>query len=142
MKKLVIFFLILGGSSAVNAQGTFDITSDRELTFDVLHSAVAIVVMYISVAFILSMVRLWMNYQLRKKLVENEAPFEVIDQILMNKSESLGSLKWFIVLVFIGIGLMISSFLGSLGIQSVIIMTFSVALGFLSYYLISKRLNK
>lgn len=136
-----MFFLIINESTALKAQDNFDITSDRELAFDALHTAVAIVTLYILVVFILSMVRLWMNFQLKKKLVENDAPREVIEQILLNKGESLNPIKWFIILVFIGIGLIISSFLGPLGMQSVITMTFCVALGFLSYYLVSKRLN-
>jgi len=141
MKKLIILFLFVNVSISANAQGKFDISSDRELIFDTLHSAIAIIALYIMVTFILSMVRLWMNYHLRKKLLENDAPVDVITQILLNKSEILNPLKWFIILVFIGIGLLIISFLGSLDIQSVIIMNFCIAMGFLSYYFISRRFN-
>jgi hypothetical protein len=141
MKKLIILFLLFNASISANAQSEFDFLSDRELTFDALHSAIAIIALYIIVTFILSMVRLWMNYHLRKKLLETDAPAEVITQILLNKSENLNPLKWFIILVFINIGLVIISFLGSLDIQSVIIMTFCIALGFLTYYFIKRRFN-
>jgi hypothetical protein len=141
MKKLLILFLLINASISANAQGKFDFSTDRELMFDALHSIVAVIALYISVAFILSLIRLWMNYQLRKKLLENEASADIITQILLNKSENLNPLKWFIILVFIGIGLLIISFLGPLDMLSVIIMTLCIAFGFLSYYFVGKRLN-
>jgi uncharacterized membrane protein (DUF485 family) len=139
MKKLMILFLVFAASLQANAQTKFDFLADRELTFDVLHSTVAIIVLYIIITFILSMTRLWMNFQLRKKLLDTDAPADVITQILLNKSETLNPLKWSVILISMGIGLSIISFMGPLNIQSVIVMTFCIALGFLTYFYIKKR---
>lgn len=133
--------LLFNISMVANAQGNSDLLSDREFMFDLLHSLVATVAMCIIITFILSMLRLWMNYQLRKKLLDNDAPVEIIDKILLNKSENLNPMKWCIIMVFVGIGLLTISFLGSLDIRSLMIMSFSIALGFGVFYILSQRLK-
>jgi uncharacterized membrane protein len=141
MKKLIILILLFNTSMVANAQGKTDLLSDREFMFDMLHSTVATIALCITITFILSMVRLWMNYQLRKKLLDNDAPIEIIDQILLNKSDNLNPLKWCIIMVFVGIGLFIVSLLGTLDIRSLMTMSFSIALGFGAFYFISQRLK-
>lgn len=141
MKKLIILIILFNSSMIANAQSKTDLLSDREFMFDILHSTVATVALCITITFILSMARLWMNYQLRKKLLDSDAPTEIIDQILLNKSENLNSLKWCIILVFVGFGMLIISFLGPLDIKSLMIIVFSVALGLGSFYFLSRRLK-
>jgi uncharacterized membrane protein YwzB len=58
-----------------------------------------------------------------------------------NKEEKSGTIKWFTILAAIAIGLTVSSFYQPMGIHSVIIMTASIALGFLAHYFIIKWLN-
>lgn len=134
--------LLFQTEMGAKAQDKTDLLSDRELLFDLLHSTVATIALCITITFILSLVRLWMNYQLRKKLLEHDAPAEIIDQILLNKAENLSSLKWCIVLLFTGFGLLAVYLLGPLDMRSLTVLTLSVAVGFGVYYLISQRLKK
>lgn len=126
----------------VNAQDKFDVLTDKEFMFNALHSLVAIVVIYLLAVFILTMVRLLMNYNLKKSLLEKGATEEVIAQILPpNKSGYQDALKGFTVLFAIGLGLLAVSWFQPLGIHSVIIMVFSIAFGFLGFYFLLRRLD-
>lgn len=126
----------------VNAQDRFDVLTDKEFMFNALHSLVAIVVIYLLAVFILTMVRLLMNYNLKKSLLEKGATEEVIAQILPpSKGGYQVALKWFTVLFAVGLGLLAVSCFQPLGIHSVIIMVFSIAFGFLGFYFLLRRLN-
>jgi hypothetical protein len=138
--KATILFLIT--SLGVNAQDNFNALTDREFVFNVLHSVVAIIVIYLMIVFILTMVRLLMNYNLKKSLIEKGATEGEIAQILPSQNGgSHEALKWFTVLFAIGLGLIAVTFFQPLGIHSAIIMVFSVAVGFLAYYFLLKRLR-
>jgi len=51
-------------------------------------------------------------------------------------------IKWFLVLTGLGLGLTIISMTLPLGIHSMAIMSFSIALSFLGYYVFTKRTEK
>lgn len=142
MKKKAIIISLLTTSSAANAQDKFDALTDREFMFNVLHSVIAVIVIYLLIVFILTMIRLLMNYNLKKSLLEKGATEQVIAQILpSNSGGSPEALKWFTVLFAIGLGLIAVTCFQPLGIHSAIIMVFSVSIGFLAYYFLQRRLK-
>jgi hypothetical protein len=142
MKKQATIILFLMTSLVANAQEKFDALTDREFMFNVLHSVIAVIVIYLLIVFILTMVRLLMNYNLKKSLLENGATAEMIAQILpSNGTGSSEALKWFTVLFAIGLGLIAVTCFQPVGIHSAIIMVFSVAIGFLAYHFLLRRLK-
>lgn len=141
MKRIITIIALLFYSIAANAQTYYLFPRDRNITTELMRSTVIIIVMYIISAFILSLIRIFLNHRLKNKMLEKGVPGEVIAQMLPGKNEQTMAIKWFSVLIAIAVGFLIISFFPP-GIHSIIIMVFCVALGHLGFYLWAKRLNK
>jgi hypothetical protein len=140
MKRIITSIALLFYSIAANAQTYYLFPRDRGITTELMRSTVATIVLYIISVFLLSLIRIMLNARLKHKMLDKGVPAEVIADMLPRKNELTIAIKWFSVLIAISIGLLIISFF-PLGIHSVIIMCFSVALGFLGFYLWAKRLK-
>ena len=140
MKKIFTIIIILTYGLQVQAQDRFDLLTDKEFMFNALHSVIALLVIYLLVVFILSMVRLIMNYNLKKTLLDKDASEQIISQILPQDSYS-NALKWFTVLFSVGLGLIAVNFFQPIGMHSIIILVFSIAFGFLGFYFLIRRIN-
>lgn len=93
---------------------------------------------------ILSVIRRWMDYRLKNKLIDNGLSESVIHSILQdgeirNKNSNI---KWFAILAGLGTALTIINYTLPLGIHSIAIMTFSVSLSFLLYFFYLKYTEK
>lgn len=102
-----------------------------------------VLIVYILASFILSIIRQILDYHVKTKLIEKNAPENIVIQILQaNKRESRNSaLKWFSLFAGAGVGLLLVSFFQPFGIHSLIIMAFSIAAGFFGHYFFTKRSN-
>lgn len=140
MKRTITIIALLFYSIAANAQTYYLFPRDRNITTELMRSTVITIVLYMISAFILSLIRMILNHQLKNKMLEKGVPGEVIANILPRKNELIGAIKWFSVLMAISVGFLIISFFPP-GIHSIIIMAFCIALGFLGFYLWAKRLN-
>lgn len=141
MKRSISILLFLFFSIIANAQPTYILSNDRGITTEFMRSIFATIVLCIICGFILSLVRIILNDQLKRKMLEKGVPGEVIASMLPRKNELTIAVKWFTILMAISIGLLIISFTSPLGIHSIIIMTVCVALGFWGFYLWAKRLK-
>lgn len=142
MKSIITIAVLLTYAIAANAQTGSFLPGDNEITRELLRSTVATIVLSIASGFILSLIRIILNDRLKKKMLEKGVPGEVIANMLPRKNELTSAIKWFSILTAISVGLLVISFFPPAGIHSVIIMAFSVALGFLGFYYWAKRLNK
>ena len=125
----------------VHAQDKFNPLTDREFVFDALHSVIAILVLYIVVVLLLTTIKLVINYNLKKSLLEKDASEAIIDQILpKDKTGYSNALKWSTVLFAVGLGLLAINLFPTIGIHSLIIMVFSIAFGYLGFYLLTRKL--
>ncbi|MNR31596.1 hypothetical protein D3C85_1491160 [compost metagenome] len=107
-----------------------------------MRSVVLLTGLYLISTFILTLIRLFLTDRLKRTLIEKGADEPIITAILpKNKDEKSRTIKWFTLLSAIALGLTVSSFYQPVGIHSAIIMTVSVALGFLAHYLIMRWLN-
>lgn len=141
MKRTITILASFFLSIAANAQTTYVLSRDRDVTTEFMRSVFATIVLCIICGFILSLVRVILNDQLKRKMLEKGVPGEVIASMLPRKNELSIAIKWFSVLMAISLGLLIISLTAPLGIHSVIIMTVCVALGFWGFYLWAKRLK-
>lgn len=142
MKKVFISLLFLIVSLVVNAQGGYDPFSDKEMTHEIMRSLVILAVLYLLVTFILSLIRLNLENRLKKTMLEKGTPENIVAQLLpKGKQEKYTVIKWFTIPAAIGIGLIMVNVFQPLGFHSIIIMIFSIALGFLVYYFLIKRLD-
>ncbi len=104
-------------------------------------NAIAILLcVWIASSFLLTLVRLFLNDRLLRTLIEHSASPEVISQILPKQTNLAElALKYSCVLIAAGLGLTLCYFTQPLGLHSAIILSFAVALGLLTYYLIRRR---
>ncbi|MEM9832680.1 MAG: DUF6249 domain-containing protein [Bacteroidota bacterium] len=91
---------------------------------------------------VVSIIRTITDYQLRRKMIQmGHVDPNSIAILKKQRSSRMESLKWGLIILFIGIGFMIISLPG-ININSPLpfgIMAVCVAIGFLAYFVISKR---
>jgi hypothetical protein len=143
MKKTLTIIILTTASIAAHAQNRYNPFADKEALSEIFRSVVILLLIYILSTFVLTLVKLILNHRLKKTIVEKGAPEQVISQLLdQPENNKKGAIKWFILLTAVAIGLTIISFSLPMGVHSVIIMILSIALGFLGYYFLLKRLDK
>jgi hypothetical protein len=144
MKKIGIIALILFASIAANAQAGFQTFNDREFNFDLLHITGTLIGIFLFTSFFLSVIRLFLDSRIKRKMIDKGVSETVVEQFLQptNRDSKSVAIKWFLILACIGGGLFVINITLPLGIHSVAIMAFSIALSFLGYYFFMKRSEK
>ena len=140
MKKIGTIASILFIPIASNAQSIVQVIGDQELT----RALAGILVMYLIGVFILIVIRSMQEQRLKTKLIEKGVSEKVIEQFLQpaNKDPKNHSIKVFLVLTALGLGLTIITFTMPLGIHSIAIMAFCIAAAYLSFYFFIKQSEK
>jgi uncharacterized membrane protein len=143
MKKIVIALTFIISTYSASAQDGYHPFSDKELIQETLRSVIIVGVLYLLTTFILAMVKLYLENRLKKTMLEKGTSENIIAQLLpKKKQEKYTVLKWFILPAAIGIGLLIASLFQPFGFHSVVIMIFSISLGFLGYYFLIKHIDE
>jgi len=77
-----------------------------------------------------------MDYRLKNKIVEKGIPENIASSILQTnpKEDRNINIKWFAILAALGVGFTIIYYTLPLGIHSLAIMAFSIAVSFLGYF--------
>lgn len=135
MKLLLIIISIFALPVTALAQTDYNPLADQELTGQVMRSAVILILLYLCANFILTVIKMILNYRLKKTILEKRVDENIVASLLPDQHSTAlnGAVKAFILLLGIGIGLTIISFF-PLGIHSLIIMVFCLSLSFLVYY--------
>ncbi len=93
---------------------------------------------------VVSIFRIITDYQLRRKMIQmGHVDREAIAILGKQRNSRMESLKWGLIILFAGIGFIILSFPG-IDLDSPLpfgIMAVSIAIGFLAYFGISKRMG-
>ena len=141
MKKLASPIVILSTlSQSASAQPELGTTETISIAMYVLNALAILLAICIASSFVLTLVRLFLNDRLKKALIEKGASQQVIAQLLPSeKKERTLALKWCCLFSAAGLGLLAAYFFQPMGWHSVIILTFSLAVGFLAYYLLIRR---
>jgi hypothetical protein len=145
MKKIKTTLLLIMIAMAVQAQdenaNNFDPFKSRDFLFDAMHIFTMLIGLYIVASFILSAIRSGLDSRLRNKMLDREAPENIVVQLLKPDKKEGGNtiLQWVCTLASIGVGLTLVSFFRPFGLHSVAIMAFSIAAGLLGYYWFSKK---
>jgi len=94
--------------------------------------------------FILAIMKRLMDNKLKNKIVDKGVPDSVVASVLKtNPKEDLNAnVKWFAILAGLGVALTAIHYTQPLGIHSLAIMAFSIALSFLGYFLFLKQSEK
>lgn len=135
MKKLIITIGLALTTSVANAQTT-------KPNLDEMFKVVATIILFAMLAIvILKVIKYFMDYYLKNKIIDKEVPEHIAAHILqINPTEKRNvAIKWFAILAGIGAGLTIIDYTKPLGIHSLAIMAFSVSGSFLAYYTFLKQ---
>jgi hypothetical protein len=93
--------------------------------------------------FVLGAIKLVLNYLLKRQIVAAAVSESVVERLLPGpKDEQHKVVKWIALLLSTGTGLLLCNWYLPLGIHSLVILLFSTALGFLTYYLYLRRQTK
>jgi hypothetical protein len=142
MKKILSTIIISALSSLAVAQGT-NTPHDMGINEDVFKISATIFVVILVMIFILSVVKRMLDYRIKNRIVEKGVSGDLASSILRSDTgDGDVNIKWFSILTGIGIGLMIVNYTLPLGIHSIAIMTFTIAVSFLGYHQYVKRSKK
>ena len=145
MKKIIITSTLLTATFISQAQDHFDPLQDRQFVFDAFNICATLLVFYLITSFILKLVKQRLDYRLKHKMIEKDAPQNVVAAIMHDEKKDNGNavLQWVFVLAGIGVGFTIIYLSRPFGAHSLAIMAFCIAAVFLAYYLIvHKKANQ
>jgi len=100
---------------------------------DVFKVGVIILIIIMSMAFILIFLKHILDHKLKNKMLDKGISENVVASILQKDPDSIkhASIKWFLVLLGLGVGLAIVNYTPPLGVHSFAIMAVSISVSFL-----------
>lgn len=142
MKKISITLIFTTVFLATNASP--EQIDSNSLKFESLHLSSTILTIVIGCVVVMTFIKWMLDHHLKNKLIDKGAPENVVAQLLQpaindNKNTTV---KWFALLMGLGIGLSFVDYYQPLGIHSLAIMCFSLATSFLGYYFYISRKEK
>jgi hypothetical protein len=142
MKKILSLIIMTALSSLAVAQGT-NTPNDMGINEDVFNISATIFVVILVMIFIVSVLKQMLDYRIKNRIVEKGVSENLASSILQSDTRSgEANIKWFSLLTGIGIGLMIVNYTLPLGIHSIAIMSFTIAVSFLGYHQYLNRSKK
>jgi hypothetical protein len=139
MKRTLTTIAILLSAIAAHAQG------DRlYIEPELLRIIATIVMISLFMYFILTIIRRVFEYRLKNKIVDKGISENIASSILETKNSENKNInfKWFAILAGVGIGLAIANYTRPLGLHSLAIISLSISLSFLAYYLFVRQTEK
>lgn len=137
MKKFIAIVIALCAALSTKAQGAgADPDSQRQLVIN----GTVIIVIYLVSSFILKAIRSIQDYRLKNKIIESALPGELAAQYLRSDihEDKNQTVKIVCVLAGAGLGLSLIGYFIPPVIPMLAIMSFSIAAGFLAYYIYLK----
>ena len=143
MKKITLLTGTVLLSLALNAQENinYDPFRDREFIEKTLQATAIVLVIYLISNFFLSIIRMFLDYKLKNKMMDKNASENIIHQFLQpqKKDTRITAVKWAIIVGGVGLGFTLMLLFPPFGIHSVMIMSFCISLSFLCYYYFIKK---
>lgn len=143
MIKTICISAMTANSFTLPAQDSIPI-QNVNINGDVFNIGATIFVIILVMIFVLSILKRMLDYRLKNKIADKGVSEIIASSILQSDSKEDGAIniKWFSILAGIGVGLTIVNYTLPLGIHSLAIMSFSIALSFLGYHYYLKRSTK
>jgi hypothetical protein len=138
-KKIIAIVPALFVFAAAVAEEKNEPLIDRSLIFDVWHICSTLLLIYMIASFILQLLQRNLDYRIKNKVIEAGSPESVISRLLEEKKKDIrrDMLAWICVLLALGAGLAIVDATLPFGLHSVAILSISIGVGLLAFYLIS-----
>jgi hypothetical protein len=144
MKQVIIIATVLLLPFGVNAWQDNTLHDIADIPLGVIGIPAVILALYLILTFILTFAKSIMDNRLKARMIEKGVSDKVVEQLLQPDGKDVKgqAMKSFLLLSGIGLGLTIINFFLPIGIHSIAIMSFSIALSFLGYYYFLKRSEK
>ena len=144
MKQVIIIATVLLLPFGVNAWQDSTLQEIADMPLGVIGIPAVILALYLILTFILTFAKSIMDNRLKARMIEKGVSDKVVEQLLQPDGKDVKgqAMKSFLLLSGIGLGLTIINFFLPIGIHSIAIMSFSIALSFLGYYYFLKRSEK
>jgi hypothetical protein len=144
MKQVIIIATVLLLPLGVNAWHDSPLQEIADIPLGVIGIPAVILALYLILTFILTFAKSIMDNRLKARMIEKGVSDKVVEQLLQPDGKDVKgqAMKSFLLLSGIGLGLSIIKFFLPIGIHSIAIMSFSIALSFLGYYYFLKRSEK
>jgi hypothetical protein len=138
---LFLLQLPLAASAQLGASAHNSFPLSANQVGELLRSGVILLLIYLLSSFLLTVLRVVLDFQLKKQLLAAGAAESLVAQLLPRRAaQPTAALKWFALLTALAVGLLIGSFYQPWGVHSAVILLFSLAPGFLGYYFLLRRL--
>ncbi len=143
MKKIVSLATLVLVPALLQAQDIYQFGHDISMSRQFIDIPAIILIIYVFLTAILSIMKSIFDHRLKSQMIEKGLSEKVVEQFLQpTKNDSRRTaMKWFLILMGIGVGLSIISNY-SIGIHSIAIMSFSLAFSFLGYFFFTKNFDK
>jgi len=143
MKKIYLTLLLFPAAFGAHAQGNTNLMTDSANFKEFVSDIVILLMIFMVTSFILTLIRLFLDNGLKKKMVEMGTSETVVSQLMnTGKNEVKNSLKWFCALCGIAAGLGIIGYYHLSDIYALMVIALCLAIGFLGHFLLASRLNK
>ena len=142
MKKITSLIVLMAASFLVKAQTSVPIHQSSNMSnLEMVHIGVLVSVLIAIMYFISAIVKRFLDYRLKNKIIEKGVSETIATAIIQTDSstDKNNNIKWFAILMAISIGSAIIYITLPLGIHSVAIMAFCIAISFLGYYFFLKN---
>jgi hypothetical protein len=138
MKKIIVIAIALSAALTTNAQGN-DIVPDSQR--QLVMNGTVILLIYLVSSFILKATRSIQDYRLKNKIIERGVPEQLAAQYLRSdiNEDKNQTVKIVCVLAGAGMGLSLIGYFVPPVITMLAMMSFSIATGFLVYYIYLKN---
>ena len=143
LKKIITTGTVFSVPFVSSAQNN-DSAQGMTLNEDVFNICATIFLVIVVMIFILSVLKRMLEYRLKNKIADKGISESIASSILQPNTREDGAInvKWFSILAGMGVGLTIINYTLPLGIHSMAIMSFSIALSFLGYHYYLRRSEK
>jgi hypothetical protein len=140
MKKFTTLLIVFSAPFILQAQGRYNLGNGFYMDDEVLKISASILVLYLFITFIITIIRAFLDFRLKSKMVDKGVSEKIVDQFLQpGKDSKAQALKAFLLLAATGIGLAVINYTLPLGVHSIAVLAISLSLAFLGYFYYLKQ---
>jgi hypothetical protein len=144
MKRIATAAVVIFATTNLHAQPAYDPLHDSYFINELNKNVTILIFFALIGVFVIALMRVTFDHRLKAKMIEKGVSENLAAQFLRSNTRNMKNeaLKWFCIFSSLGAGLLIVNLFQPYGLHSVAILSFSIAAGFLGYYLFSRRSEK
>ncbi|SIN64294.1 hypothetical protein [Chitinophaga niabensis] len=137
MKKILSIFAVTLLPILVHGQDYYRLPDNSYVSQQFVTLPATLLAMYLIASFILKLIKTNLDHRLKSKMLEKGIPEQFFQQ--NDKDDRVQAFRSFLLLAGIGIGLTLVYYTLPIGIHSMAIMAFCIALSYLVYFFYLKK---